>query len=55
MMIAKISIEHKLELDQMEEGYNQEIAALRDSEKQMREQFELFTVDYNDLKKNLQE
>ncbi len=39
----------------MEVGFSQEIAALRASEKHIREQFELFTVDYNDLKKNLQE
>lgn len=39
----------------MEAGFNQEIAALTASEKHMREQFEIFTVDYNDLKKNLQD
>ena len=53
MMVAKISIEHKVQLDQMEEGFNNEIAILRASEKQMREEFESFTLDYNDLKKDL--
>lgn len=37
----------------MEEGFNHEIAILKASEKQMREEYESFTVDYNDLKKNL--
>lgn len=40
MMVAKISTEHKEQLDKMEDDFNREINMLNDNEKTLREQLE---------------
>jgi hypothetical protein len=55
MMVAKISTEHKIELDRMEEEFNKEIIQLNESEKLLRDALESKSVEVTDVKKKLAE
>lgn len=53
MMVAKISTEHKAEIDRLEEEFNKEISSLSRNEKELKEQLETYSVDNSDLRKKL--
>ena len=55
MMVAKISTEHKHELDRMEDEFTKEINERDEAEKSLRDDLEKMTVKFNDLTKKLTE
>lgn len=55
MMVAKISTEHKHELDRMEDEFTKEIKERDEAEKSLRDELEKMAVKYNDLSKKLTE
>ena len=55
MMVAKISTEHKHELDRMEDEFTKEIQERDVAEKSLRDELEKMTVKYNNLSKKLTE
>jgi len=55
MMVAKISTEHKVELDRMEDEYTKEIKEREQSEKQLRDDLEKMSTKLIDADKQLNE
>ena len=55
MMVAKISTEHKVELDRMEDEYTKEIREREQSEKQLRDDLEKMSTKLIDADKQLNE
>jgi hypothetical protein len=55
MLIAKISNEHKTQIDNLEDEFNKEILNLNNNEKSLKEQLEDYSVQNSILMKQFDE